>query len=736
MTRWAAEVDPDAPHPEYPRPQMVREDWQSLNGRWDHAIRPRGEQRPEAWDGPLLVPFPVESALSGVMKTVGPENELWYRRTFESPRRAATDRLLLHFGAVDWKTTVWVNGREVGEHVGGYDPFTLDITEALLASDPQELVVRVWDPSDGSHQPRGKQIRRPHGIWYTPTTGIWQSVWLEPVPRAHMVRTTPVPRLDDDSLDLGYVVAGTEGTGWTLRFRAAWESNGRKTAVEKASTISDRPLTIELTEQVRSQWWTPDSPHLIDYTLELLTPAGEVADTIRGYFGMRKIALGKDEAGRTRLLLNNSPLFQYGPLDQGFWPDGLYTPPTDAALKYDLEVTKRLGFNMVRKHVKVEADRWYTHCDRMGLLVWQDMPSGDRYIGANDPDIERTPESIANFEQEWHEIMDDLAAHPCIVMWVPFNEGWGQFDTARIVELTRQWDPTRLVNNASGWSDRGVGDVHDVHIYPGPGMAPLSARASVLGEFGGLGLPLEGHTWQAKDNWGYRSFTNREDLQSAYLGLIGGLRPLIGEGLAAAVYTQTTDVEVEVNGLMTYDRATLKFDEEALAAAHRRLYLPPPQVRALLATSQQEGATWKYSTENSAERWMAPDFDASAWREGPGGFGEPSTPGSQVRTMWKSDDIWLRRRFTVDADRLGKLGELALQIHHDEDAEVYLNGERIAAVKGYSTQYYILPLPPAAQKLLRAGANTLAVHCKQTGGGQYIDVGIIELVDAKTSGRP
>ncbi|HLQ45125.1 MAG TPA: glycoside hydrolase family 2 TIM barrel-domain containing protein, partial [Planctomycetaceae bacterium] len=473
---------------------------------------------------------------------------------------------------------------------------------------------------------------------------------------------------------------------------------------------------------------------LSKFTFDDLPPAPEIqlpenakfVDLVRSYCAHRKISLDKDEHGVLRLMLNNKPLFQYGPLDQGFWPDGLYTAPTDEALRYDIEMTKKLGFNMIRKHVKVEPDRWYYHCDKLGMLVWQDMPSGDRYIGGNDPDIKRSAESTANFENEWREIITDFGNHPSIVMWVPFNEGWGQFDTARIVDFTKKLDPTRLVNNASGWTDRGVGDVHDVHVYPGPGMAPLSStRASVLGEFGGLGLPLDGHTWQAKDNWGYRSFTNKADLQKAYLGLIGGLRPLIGKGLTSAVYTQTTDVEVEVNGLMTYDREVLKFDAETLAKAHRKLYLPPPKITPIVPTSEETAQTWRYSTDKPADGWQKPEFDDSAWKSGPGGFGEPSTPGSVVKTKWKTDDIWLRRDFEWSPEK--PLHELGLRIHHDEDTEVYLNGVLIGTASGYSTQYHDRALDEAATKAIKPGKNVLAVHCHQTGGGQYIDVGLVDI---------
>ncbi|MCU0913098.1 MAG: DUF4965 domain-containing protein [Planctomycetes bacterium] len=588
LTRWAKDVSPEKVHPEYPRPQMVRADWLNLNGLWDYAIRPKDEARGEDFDGQILVPFPIESALSGVMKPVGPENRLWYRRTFTVPQKwnwsADTKRMLLHFGAVDWDATVWVNGTEVGEHQGGYDPFTLDITEALKPGGKQEIVVSVWDPTNTGTQPRGKQVLKPSGIWYTAVTGIWQTVWLEPVNRAHLKSLTLTPRFDDSSIEISALVHGA-GESYRVEFEV---KDGPKPVGKESfkalggSSTWEVPFAAGATVRIpQAKTWTPDSPFLYDVAVTLFE--GErVVDQASAYFGLRKIALGKDENGTLRLFLNNKPLFQYGPLDQGWWPDGLYTAPTDEALKYDIEVTKKLGMNMARKHVKVEPDRWYYWCDKLGLLVWQDMPSGDKYIGRTDPDITRTKESAEQFDLELTRMIRAFRNHPSIVMWVPFNEGWGQFDTPRVVDLIRKLDPTRLVNNASGWTDRKVGDVMDIHQYPGPAVPrPEDKRALVLGEFGGLGLPLPGHTWQAEKNWGYRSFTTREDLTDAYLNLIRKLHPMTGApGLSAAVYTQTTDVEIEVNGLMTYDREIIKMDVETIAAANQSLYTPPAPRRA------------------------------------------------------------------------------------------------------------------------------------------------------------
>jgi beta-galactosidase/beta-glucuronidase len=567
MTRWAKDVSPRNVHREYPRPQMVRDEWQNLNGLWEYAIAPRAASKPSQFDGQILVPFPIESALSGVMKRVGETNRLWYRRSFRLPNDWRKNNILLHFGAVDWEAVVYVNDKELGSHRGGYDGFSIDITEALKPSGDQELAVAVWDPTDAGPQPRGKQVNRPHSIWYTPTTGIWQTPWLEPVSISGIESLKITPDLDAGAVKikarlLSPADASIEATAL----------DGR-TKVTTATGRADQEITLSIRQP---KLWSPDSPHLYDLKVRVLL-GDKVVDEVKSYFGMRKIAVAKDDKGVNRLFLNNQPLFQFGPLDQGFWPDGLYTAPTDAALRYDIEFLKSIGCNMARKHVKVEPDRWYYWCDKLGLLVWQDMPSGDKYIKPNEPDIQRTKESAKQFRAEYKALIDEKGNHPCIVFWVPFNEGWGQFETAQIADWTRNYDPTRLVSSASGWADRGVGDVHDIHVYPGPGAPKLEEkRAAVLGEFGGLGLPVHGHTWQDEKNWGYRSYTNAQDLTTAYLNLIKKLRPLVTEqGLAAAIYTQTTDVEIEVNGLLTYDRAVIKMDPKVVGPANRELYSRP-----------------------------------------------------------------------------------------------------------------------------------------------------------------
>jgi hypothetical protein len=559
-TPWTLQVNPGHALPEYPRPQMARKDWINLNGLWDYAIRPQQDSAAAKYDGRILVPFPVESALSGVKQPLTPEQRLWYRRTFTAPSLKGK-RLLLHFGAVDWRAEVWVNGKAIGKHEGGYDPFTFDITAALRGKGAEEIVVAVWDPSDSGPQPRGKQVLNPNSIWYTAVSGIWQTVWLEPVPEKSISELSMIPDLDGRKLRL--TVHSDSPGDFTAIARLGGKTVGRvsgKLNQECALPLSDVSP------------WSPDAPTLYDLDISLGS-----GDHVTSYFGMRKIEIRQDAAGIPRLFLNGQPLFMIGPLDQGWWPDGLYTAPTDEALRFDIETLKKLGFNMCRKHVKVEPARYYYWCDKLGFMVWQDMPSampkGHTAVrrGAAG-DLEFTAPEDAIFRRELEALVRNLANVTSIIAWVPFNEGWGQHDTNNILKWVKSLDGSRLVNAPSGWEDRGYGDMKDMHEYPGPGMYPVTpGRASVLGEFGGLGLPVEGHLWWNKRNWGYRTFEDLAKLQAGYEDLMQKLEPLVRQGLAAAIYTQTTDVEGEVNGLMTYDRKVVKYDAAKLAEWHRRI---------------------------------------------------------------------------------------------------------------------------------------------------------------------
>ncbi|MCD8072281.1 MAG: beta-galactosidase, partial [Alistipes sp.] len=554
-TPWADEVDPANVLPEYPRPIMERERWVNLNGLWNYSILPVNSNAPSAFDGQILVPFPVESSLSGVGRTVGEENVVWYERNFAVPSAWKGENVLLHFGAVDWHATVWVNGILVGEHKGGFTPFSFDITECLNARGENNLRVKVWDPTDKGPQPRGKQIVNPHGIWYTPVTGIWQTVWLKPVPAAHIESVRNIPDIDRGTVTvIPEIVGASKGlVEINVTFKGA--------PVATAKGLVGQPVEIYIPD---AQLWSTDAPNLYDMEVKLLAN-DKTVDRVKSYFGMRKFSIKRDPQGVVRLQLNNKDCFHFGPLDQGWWPDGLYTAPTDEALLYDIKKTKDFGYNMIRKHVKVEPARWYTHCDREGIIVWQDMPNGDRgpewqmYQYFNGAEVVRSAKSEAIYRKEWKDIMDYLQPYPSIGVWVPFNEVWGQFKTAEIVEWTKNYDPSRLVNPASGGNHYPVGDMLDLHKYPSPELFLYDGqRATVLGEYGGIGLVLPDHLWEKDRNWGYVQFNNPKEVTDEYVKYAEQLITLIPAGFSGAVYTQTTDVEMEVNGLISYDRKVIK----------------------------------------------------------------------------------------------------------------------------------------------------------------------------------
>lgn len=562
MTEWAAKIDVEKVLPEYPRPIMERTDWMNLNGIWNYAITPVGQTMPQGYDGQILVPFAVESSLSGVGKSLGEKNELWYQRKFSIPSKWKGYKILLHFGAVDWKADVWVNQVKVGQHTGGFTPFSFDITPALQNGE-NELVVKVWDPTDKGPQPRGKQVGKPGGIWYTPVSGIWQTVWLEPVPIQSIVNIKTTPDIDMNKL---MVEIMTDQQKFSDRLEVKVLEGGQMVAA--GSSLNGVPVEVVMPSDVK--WWSPDSPFLYDLEINLYS-GNKLIDQVKSYAAMRKYSTKRDKNGIVRLQLNNKDLFQFGPLDQGWWPDGLYTAPSDEALLYDIQKTKDFGYNMIRKHIKVEPARWYTHCDRLGVIVWQDMPSGDKnpewqnqkYFEGTE--LKRSARSEAVFRKEWKEIIDCLYSYPCIGTWVPFNEAWGQFKTLEIAEWTKQYDPSRLVNPASGGNHYTCGDMLDLHNYPGPEMYLYDAqRATVLGEYGGIGLVLKEHLWEPNRNWGYVQFSTSKEATDEYLKYADMLKEMIARGFSAAVYTQTTDVEIEVNGLITYDRKVIKLDEQKL----------------------------------------------------------------------------------------------------------------------------------------------------------------------------
>ncbi len=719
-TRWAAQVNPAQPLPEYPRPQLVRDQWSNLNGLWQFAVTTNSQEAPRAWEGQILVPFPLESSLSGVKRTWQPGQTLWYRRDFEVPAAWRGRRVLLHFGAVDWDARVTLNGQFLGEHKGGYTPFSFDLTPALVPGPRQTLTVAVQDPTDTWTQPRGKQVSDPRGIWYTSVTGIWQTVWLEPVAPSSLAALVPVPDLDNKQVTLSAEIRG-DAAGLTLEAVAL--DQGRELA--RSSGPAARPLPLRSGAFLP---WSPASPKLYDLRLTLRR-GDQVLDTATSYFALRKTSLGKDAFGNTRLLLNNQPLFQMGPLDQGWWPDGLYTAPTDEALRFDIEFTKRLGHNLIRKHVKVEPARWYYHCDRLGILVWQDMPSAmlppnqpnSLYVAPAAPaDANRPADSARQFEAELEELIRTFQFFPSIVMWVVFNEGWGQYDVARLTDLTRQLDPSRLVNSTSGWTDRGLGDVLDVHHYPGPaGESDNPRRAMVLGEFGGVSMPVEGHLWAKDRNWGYATRTQKDELEKYYKSLFTNLAGLRAQGLSAAIYTQTTDVEIEVNGYLTYDRAIEKFDTAALAAFHQQFYAEPKTpARLLLPDARQGNVPWKYSFTKPAKD--------TKWLSGPGAFSNDTSNTFRRGVAWTEPEIWLQHSFRVD--RLPKRLFLTF-LNGIDEGEVVLNGQTIFTVgdlrpaRRHHTHFEITNFLPALKK----GNNLLEVRAKHTAPNRIVDLGLYGL---------
>ena len=565
LTKWASDVDPLKPWPQYPRPDMSRKDWANLNGLWEYAITPKGT-KPKKWYGTILVPYPVESAISGVKKRVSENENLWYKRSFKIPFVWSKRRILLNFEASDWETIVWVDGKEVGKHRGGYDPFTFDITEALGKQKIHELLVCVWDPTDKGTQPRGKQVSLLSKSWYsyTSTTGIWQTVWIEPVNESYISSFRTVTNADNGTITFKTDVknAGTSTLAFTIK------KDGKRVAAVSGNT--EHEITVQIEDPVL---WSPENPFLYDITIEL-KDGNKTIDKVTSYTGIRKTALGKTADGFTRMLLNNEFVWQNGLLDQGFWPDGIYTPPTEKAMVYDLEMTKKMGFNTLRKHVKVENRIFYYWCDKLGILVWQDMPNGDN----NKPDIEKSKEEVTEqFEFELKRMIETKYNHPSIIMWVAFNEGWGQFETGRITQLIADYDPTRLVNSASGGPDKGTGSVNDIHIYPDPAVPPAEEkRAIVLGEFGSLRLFLQGHTWEQKD-WYHRNMQVEDTLQllTRYELYYDQVHRFVKEnGLSATIYLETTDVEIETNGLMTYDRKINKMGVENVFRANHNI-IPP-----------------------------------------------------------------------------------------------------------------------------------------------------------------
>ncbi len=664
------------------------------------------------FDGQILVPFCLESSLSGVGKPLLPTEELWYHKKFIVPANWTGKDVVLHFDAVDWEAKLWVNGKKVGEHKGGSDPFSFNITPYLNKNGEQQIVMSVWDPTDIGLQPRGKQVLDPKGIWYTAVSGIWQTVWLEPVSKTFIQQFVPVPDIDNSKITFTTTASALTGKE-QLHF--VIKNAGKIIKDTIAAFANNISVTIP-----SAKLWTPEYPNI--YTVDVaLRSNNKVTDQFNSYFAMRKISLGNDKYGYTRLMLNNKPVFQYGTLDQGWWPDGLLTPPSDAAMLYDMVKLKDMGFNMLRKHIKVEPSRYYFHADTMGLLLWQDMPSGFENFSQVAPeakqDWNRPAESAKQFESEWKAIMDHLKFFPSIVMWVPFNEGWGQYDTKRIAAFTKKYDPSRLVDAPSGWTDRGVGDVNDAHQYPGPGMEPPSqniGRAIVLGEFGGLGLVVKDHIWNPdKRNWGYKTYMENQTLISEYAQLMYNMELMVPRGLSAAIYTQTTDVESEVNGLMTYDREIIKIPEDLLRILHAPLYKESSgKISFINKQNEIDANKFKAMQGKVSADWLTTSAP------------ENFTDNSKPVAVKKGNSVYSYQDFNVTNMPTG----LGMKLTGHGDAKIYLNGKLIwHEDKVRANRHYDDINLSDKIKYLLPGTNRIAVECTNATRDMNFDFALYRL---------
>lgn len=577
VTRWSQKAVCETPLSEYPRPQMVRDSWLCLNGKFEYAVTPESTEWVEKYDGEILVPFAIESVLSGVNRKISENERLWYRKTFFLPENKTDKRLIIHFDSVDWMCKVYVNKVLMGEHFGGYCRFSYDITD-VVKSGENELVVWVYDPTEKGWQNRGKQDSVSHGFWYTPTTGIWKTVWLEAVEPTYIESYKLVPDVENGCINIETNICGDKNAQIGISVY-----DGDRLVTKKLIKAADK---VEIPD---AKLWSPETPFLYDFELELSS-----GDKIRGYFGMRSFSIAKDGSGLPRLCLNGKPYFMNGLLDQGYWPDGIMTPPVDEAMAYDIITMKKLGFNMLRKHIKVECDRWYYYCDKIGMLVWQDMMSGGQYIGDVMAGIypnlgisqkdtgekqyrkfkREKKEARDDYKRELSDVINQLYNVTSVCCWVPFNEGWGQFDAKEIATSIKTYDPSRFVDHASGWYDQNGPDFKSIHKYVIPVRMPkLDGRPFVISEFGGYQNSVPEHVWDDGKTFGlYLKFKNKEKLTKAYRKLYEKqILPLIPKGLCATVYTQVSDVEFELNGMLTYDRAQVKLDEKTVIEINEKM---------------------------------------------------------------------------------------------------------------------------------------------------------------------
>ena len=757
-TTWGENIKPGEQFTEYPRPQLARREWKSLNGHWDYAITGEDGQwragrvenakfdpllggvprMPDTWDGKILVPFSPEVTLSGVQRLVRPHQLLWYRRTFEVPADWRRRRVRLNFEAVDWHAIVLVNGRQVADNRGGYVPFSCDVTDALAESAEQELLLVVWDPTNMGDQTIGKQalpeLRK--GFRYTPNSGIWQPVWMEPVSEESIDRLKIVPDVDGGRVS---VTATTRGAKRGVGVQVEVLQSDR--TVAKATGKIGQPIELEIPD---ARLWSPDDPFLYDLKVTLNDDDDDAIDQVTSYFGMRKISIGLYDGGIPRISLNNEPIFQYGPLDQGYWPDGSLTPSSDEATRFDVEYLKKIGCNMVRVHIKVHPDRWYHYCDKLGLLVWQDFVCSRKF------DVNITPESAAQWELEQRQMIDHLHNHPSVVQWIVFNEGWGQYDTERLTEWTWKYDPTRLVTCASGWTDFPVGDVYDNHDYSfSPSTAIWSSdnnsRAVVLGECGGHNVYVDGHLWwpdrvgsPAVDpvgDGGRETYADGNQWLARYRPWLTQLRLLQAYGLNAAVYTQITDVEHECNGWLTFDRKVSKVDEATLSGLHRQLYRPV-ETRSLLPR-EKAGRVRYTAVDSPPDGWATAGFDDANWQAARPNIERPVTLDPVVPAKAaERRELLVRCPFQLDAV---PSGPVAMRIGGRGQFDVYLGGELIKSISNSLRSDHVpgsaFVLHEEARQQLREGANLLAICVKGTGSressapGQLIHLELVEVVN-------
>lgn len=729
MTPWAEKVDPKKVLDEYPRPQMTRSNWLNLNGLWDFTkVEAMTYNASQKYDKKILVPFAMESAISGIMDTNHADNKgkvFAYRRKFTIPNNMKKEDVLLHFGAVDWKCEVYVNGKKVGKHTGGFDPFSFNITDALTNKKEQEICVFVQDYQEFGGYPHGKQKIGEKIIWYTPATGIWQTVWLESVPKTHIEKLVIVPDVDNATINIKVLAENAQAdTKATIKIY-----DGKKLLMTTTHADINKELPIAIKDM---KLWSPESPFLYDLTVEL-TGKDKVIDKVDSYFGMRKISVEYFN-GHPIMHLNNKPYFHYGVLDQGYWPDGIYTAPTEEALKFDLEKIKEFGMNMSRKHIKVEPARWYYHCDKMGILVWQDIPNPG--FGENGKIIgEKNMDLRDNFHDEMVRIMKSLENHPSIVLWTVYNESWGQPDeatTRKSVAIAQETDPHRLINAASGWNDYECGDIKDTHWYPEPNVLPnpVNRRASVCGEYGGITYLVNGHRWIGGSKMQYTEVHSQEELKDRFVNFTNQILGLQANGLCAAVYTQITDVEDEENGLITYDRKVVKVNDAQLAEIRQAIERNITHTSKILVPTSRAGemvSKWKYYMSDkplSGNTWKNTSFEDKAWKTGAAGFGNGSLQGASNNTKWNTSHIYLRKWEDFKGLNRSDLSKLRMLVFHDEDCEIYINGVLAASLPKFTNRYKVVEISEEAKATIKPNQpNLIAVKCLNKEGNQFTDLG-------------